>query len=133
EALRIYPPIYVFGRQAIEDVEVAGCLVDKGTILLISPFMIHRSAAEWPDPERFDPSRFTPEAETARPKMAYLPFSAGPRTCIGNHFALMEGPIVLGTLLQRAELDLASDAPVELEPSATLRPKGGIPMKVRLR
>jgi cytochrome P450 len=131
EALRLYPPIAVFGRQAIADVEVAGCSVPRGTVLLVSPYTVHRRPEVWPDPERFDPDRFTPEAEAARPRCAYLPFSAGPRTCIGNHFALMEGPIVLATLLQHASFELAADRPIEPEVSATLRPKGGMPMRVR--
>lgn len=133
ESLRLYPPIYAFGRQAIEDVEVGDYLVPKGTVLLISPYVVHHRRDLWPDPERFDPDRFTPEAEAARPRLAFLPFSAGPRTCIGNHFALMEGPIVLATLLQRADLDYVGDAPVEPDMLATLRPKGGIAMRVRAR
>jgi cytochrome P450 len=133
EALRLYPPIYVFGRQAIEDVTVGDYLIPQGAVLLLSPYVVHRRPDLWPDPERFDPERFSPEAEEARPRLAFLPFSSGPRTCIGNHFALMEGPIALATILQRADLELVSDAPIGIDPSATLRPKGGIPMRVRLR
>jgi cytochrome P450 len=133
EALRLYPPIYVFGRQALTDVEVGGYRLPAGTIVIITPYALHRRADVWPDPERFDPTRFTPEAEESRPREAYLPFSGGPRTCIGNHFALMEGPLVLATILARAELELAPGTVVEPEPSATLRPKGGVPMRVRVR
>jgi cytochrome P450 len=131
EALRMYAPIYLFGRQNIEPVEVGGYSFPVGTVVIISPFGLHHRADVWPEPDRFDPERFTPEAEQARPREAYLPFSGGPRTCIGNHFALMEGPIVLATLLRRAAFALASDAPVIPEASATLRPKGGIPVRVR--
>jgi cytochrome P450 len=130
EALRMYPPIYFFGRQAIADVRVGDYDLPRGTIVLISPWALQHRAEVWPDPERFDPSRFEHAAEEARHKQAYLPFSAGPRTCIGNHFALMEGPIVLATLLARADLELVSDASIEPEMSATLRPKGGVPMRV---
>jgi cytochrome P450 len=101
--------------------------------VLISPLALHYRADVWPDPQRFDPERFTPEAEQARPREAYLPFSGGPRTCIGNHFALMEGPIVLATLLRAASFALIDDAKVEPDAAATLRPSGGIPMRVRLR
>ena len=129
-ALRLYPPIYVFGRQATADVEIGRHFVPRGTVLLVSPFVIHHRAEVWPDPDRFDPDRFLPEAEAARPRCAYLPFSAGPRTCIGNLFALMEGPIVLATILRRLGLELTRDAEIVPDASATLRPKGGVPMRV---
>jgi cytochrome P450 len=133
EALRLYAPIYIYGRQAIEPVAIGGYELPRGTIVLVSPYAVHRRADLWPDPDRFDPERFTPEAEQTRAREAYLPFSGGPRTCIGNHFALMEGPIVLATLLKRARFTLASEEPVAPEAGATLRPKGGIPMRVELR
>jgi cytochrome P450 len=133
EALRMYAPIYLFGRQNIEPVSVGGVDLPLGTIVLISPLALHYRADVWPDPQRFDPERFTPEAEQTRPREAYLPFSGGPRTCIGNHFALMEGPIVLATLLRAASFALIDDTKVEPDAAATLRPSGGIPMRVRLR
>lgn len=118
---------------AIEDTEITGVAIPRGTVLLYSPYIVHHRADHWPEPARFDPDRFTPEAEAARAKCAWVPFGAGPRTCIGNHFALIEGPIVLATLLQRADFEPAWRAPVEPEGFATLRPKGGMPMRVRLR
>jgi cytochrome P450 len=133
EALRLYPPVYLVGRVAIEDTEIAGHAIERGTVLLYSPFVVHHRADVWPEPDRFDPSRFTPEAETSRHKLAFVPFGAGPRTCIGNHFALMEGPIVLATLVERAELEPAYRGEIVSEGFATLRPKGGVPMRVRLR
>lgn len=133
ESMRLYPPIFLFGRQAITDVEIGGCLLPKRTIVLVSPYVLHRRAELWPDPERFDPERFSPEAEAARPRGAYFPFSLGPRTCIGNHFALMEGPLVLATLLRRADFELMNPRGAEPELHATLRPKGGMPMRVKLR
>jgi cytochrome P450 len=130
EAMRLYPPIYFFGRQAIADVTIGGYDLPRNQVVLISSYALHHRAEIWPDPERFDPSRFEPHAEEKRHRQAYLPFSAGPRTCIGNLFALMEGPIVLATILRRADLELASAAVVEPEASATLRPKGGVAMRV---
>lgn len=133
EAMRLHPPVYLFGRVATSDVEVGGYSLPKGTIVLVSPWALHRRPSEYPEPERFDPERFQPDAEARRPKTSYLPFSAGPRTCIGNYFALMEGPLVLATLFRRADFELVSPEGAEEEPSATLRPKGGLPMRVRLR
>jgi cytochrome P450 len=130
ESMRLYPPIYFFGRQAIADVTIGGYDLPRGQVVLISSYALHHRAEIWPDPERFDPSRFEPAAEEKRHKQAYLPFSAGPRTCIGNLFALMEGPIVLATILRRVDLELRSQAVIEPEASATLRPKGGMPMRV---
>jgi cytochrome P450 len=133
EALRLYAPIYMFGRQAMEPVTIAGYDIPRGTIMLLCPYALHHRADLWPEPDRFDPGRFTHEAEQARPREAYLPFSGGPRTCIGNHFALMEGPIVLATLMRHASFATLSDDEVIPEAATTLRPKGGIPMRVTLR
>jgi cytochrome P450 len=130
EALRLYPPVYMFGRRAIADVRVGDYDLPRGTLVLVSPWSLHRRPEAWPDPERFDPGRFEPAAEQARHKHAYLPFGGGPRICIGNHFSLMEGPIVLATLLARVDLELAPFAVVEPELSASMRPRGGVPMRV---
>jgi len=130
EAMRLYPPIYFFGRQTTADVTIGGYDLPRGTVVLISSYALHRRPELWPDPERFDPGRFEPALEEARHRQAFIPFSAGPRTCIGNLFALMEGPIVLATMLRRADLELVSQDEVVPEPSATLRPKGGIRMRV---
>ena len=133
EALRMYPPIYIFGRQAVKPVTVAGYKLPRGTIAFLCPFTTHYRQDLWEEPHRFNPDRFTPEAEQNRPREAFLPFSGGPRTCIGNHFALMEAPIVLATLLRRARFELASSQQVEPHASATLRPLGGVPMRIHLR
>ena len=130
EALRLCPPIYFFAREAATDVRVGDVSLPRGVIVLISPYALHRRPEIWPDPERFEPSRFEPMAERSRHRLSYLPFSAGPRSCIGSSFALMEGPIVLATVLGRVDLDLSGPDPIELEPSATLRPKCGVSMRV---
>ncbi|MDW8283582.1 MAG: cytochrome P450 [Myxococcales bacterium] len=133
EALRLYPPVPLFSREAISDVTVGGHRLPCGTFVFLSPFATQRRPDLWSDPERFDPDRFLPEQEERRHRYAYFPFSAGPRICLGIHFALMEGPLVLATLLQRATFTLTTDAPIEPEANATLRPGGGLPMRVRLR
>ena len=92
--------------------------------------MTHRHPRFWDDPERFDPERFTPERVRERPRFAYLPFSGGPRLCIGNEFALMEAQLVVAMTVQRYRLRLAPGTRVEPESRLTLRPRGGMPMRV---
>jgi cytochrome P450 len=100
----------------------------------VFPWALHHRAGLWPDADRFDPDRFTPAAEDARHRHAWIPFGAGPRVCIGNHFALMEGPLVLAAILRRVSLEPTDDREVVVDPkAATLRPLGGIPMRVRAR
>lgn len=133
ESLRLYPPVYLFGRVSVADVELGSHRIPKGTVVLVAPFALHRKPGVWTDPEQFDPDRFLPEREAARHKTAFLPFSAGPRTCIGNTFALVEGPLVLATLLHHADVELVDPRGAEPEASATLRARGGIPMRVTRR
>lgn len=132
EAMRLYPPAWGFSRQAIEDVEIGGYIIPQKWDVLIVPYVIHRDPNLWHDPETFDPERFSPENEKQIPRYAYLPFGGGARVCIGNSFALMEGHIVLVTVLQRYKLQLVQEN-VEPEPLVTLRPKGGLHMKVTAR
>ena len=131
EAMRLYPPVYLYGRQAITDVDIGEYRLPKGTIVLISPWSLQRRASIWPDPDRFDPDRFLPEREATRHRSAFIPFSSGPRVCIGNHFALMEGPLVLAAALRAVDFE-TTGAPIEPEPLATLRPRS-VPLRVRRR
>jgi cytochrome P450 len=133
EGMRLYPPAYVVGRKATRAVTVGGAPVSAGTVLLVNVAGIHRRPDLFPDPERFDPDRFTTEREKALPPQAYLPFGAGPRICIGNHFALMEGHLILATLARKLRFELVSDRVIDAEPLVTLRPKGGVPVKVVTR
>ena len=133
ETLRLYPPAYILARRAIEDVVVGRHLVKKHTIVLLNVLGIHRRPDLFPRPESFEPERFMGEAEKSLPRCGYMPFGAGPRICIGNHFALMEGHVVLASLLARLRLDLVDAAPVATEPLVTLRPRGGIRMRVTVR
>ncbi|MEM8530500.1 MAG: cytochrome P450 [Chloroflexota bacterium] len=133
EAMRLYPPAHMISRQAQRDLTIAGYQIPAGTIVAISPYAIHRRSDYFPDPERFDPERWTPEHEEQLPRHAYMPFGGGPRVCIGNHFAMMEGQIILATLAQRTKFTLAADQRVEPETLATLRPRNGIKMTVERR
>ena len=130
EAMRLFPPAPAIGREAAEDVEIGGHRIPAGTTVVISPYALHRRPDYFPDPQRFDPDRWTPEAEARLPRHAYLPFGGGPRICIGNHFALMEGHIVLATLAQRVAFQLVGRQRVVPEPLLTLRPRYGIRMSV---
>ena len=102
-----------------------------GVIVVVSFYVIHRRPDCFPDPERFEPERFTPEAEKSLPRYAYMPFSIGPRLCIGNHFAMMEGHLLLATLAQRVTFKLVPGQNIVPEPLITLRPRDGIQMVVR--
>lgn len=133
ESLRMYPPLPLFGRDTTEDIVVGGYEIPKGTPVLISPFATHHRPELWTDPDKFDPDRFLPGAESERHRYAYIPFSAGPRICIGNHFAMMEATIVLTTLLRNFEFSLESDAEIPGEIDSALRPKDGLFMRIKRR
>ncbi len=128
EAMRLYPPAWVIGRRTIEAYEVGGYVLPPNTNVIMSPYVIHHDARFYPDPERFDPQRWTPEAEAARPPFTYFPFGAGARQCIGEGFAWMEGILTLATLAQYWQLRLVPGHPVALRPLITLRPKHGMRM-----
>ena len=133
ESMRVYPPAWGISRQAIAPDEIGGYQLPRGWLVFVLPFVLHRIAAYWDDPERFDPDRFTAERVAARPKFAYLPFGAGPRQCIGNQFAMIEAQLVLATLAQRYRLSLAPGSSVEPWPLITLRPRHGVRMHIERR
>jgi len=133
ETLRLYPPIYSLSRKVVADDVVRGYQVRGGSSLYLSPYATHRLPELWPDPERFDPDRFTPEQVAARPRYAYFPFLGGPRQCIGNNFALMEGTLILATLAQRHRPRLVEGYTPTPEPLLTLRPKGELPVTLSAR
>lgn len=133
EAMRLYPPVEVLARRSLEPVRIGGVDLPERSIVFVSPWIVHRHAPTWPEPERFDPDRFLPENEAKRPRSAWLPFGAGPRVCIGNHFAMLEGPIVMATLMRAARFEIDENRVIQPETFATLRPKGGVPAVVRLR
>jgi cytochrome P450 len=133
ESMRLYPPAWTIGRQPLEDFEVGGYHIRAGSIVMLSPWVVHRDPRFFPDPERFLPERWTAEDEEARHRFAYFPFGAGPRKCIGEGFAWMEGMLVLATLLQQWRLRLAPGQRLEPEPLITLRPRGGMRMRLERR
>lgn len=126
EAMRLYPPAWIIARSASGADEIGGWHIPAGSIVFVSPYVVHRHPGAWEDPEGFDPHRFSREP----PRGAYFPFGGGPRQCIGNAFATMEAELVLATLAQRVRLSLSPGHPVELEPSITLRPRHGLRMTV---
>jgi cytochrome P450 len=135
EALRLYPPAYAMSRRALREVEVDGYRVPKSWFVLIAPYTLHRRTEYFPDPEQFDPERFTPERERLLPRYAYLPFGAGPRICIGMHFAMMEGHLLLATLAQRVHFSLVPGQSIVPDPihHLALRPAGQVNVVVKRR
>jgi cytochrome P450 len=133
ETLRLYPPVWMLPRKAISDDQVGDYEIPANSDVLLSVYSLHRHPAFWERPEQFDPERFTPERIAGRPSCAYLPFGAGPRTCIGSRFGMMEVMLVLATIAQRYRLRLAPGTQVKPDPSLTLQPRFGLQMKLTER
>ncbi|MCA1633555.1 MAG: cytochrome P450 [Acidobacteria bacterium] len=134
ETMRLYPPAWAVGRMAVEDHEAGGYHIPAGSLVLVSQYVMHRDPRYFPDPERFDPARWTPEAKETRPPFSYFPFGGGVRRCIGEGFAWMEIVLLLATLARRWRMRLAPGHTVETRPVITLRPgRGGVPLKMEKR
>ncbi|MEA2174415.1 MAG: hypothetical protein QOD00_2007 [Blastocatellia bacterium] len=133
EAMRLYPPAWAVGRLATRDHEIGGYVVPDGSLVLLSQYAMHHDARFFPEPERFDPQRWTTDAREARPQFSYFPFGGGPRRCIGEGFAWMEGILLIATLAQKWRMRLVPDQRVEVRPVITLRPKHGVRMIVSHR
>jgi cytochrome P450 len=130
EAMRLYPPAWILERRAVRDVPMRQHLIPAGALVFASQYGVHRDPRWYPDPERFDPTRWRPEAVVDRPKFSYFPFGAGTRVCVGEQFAWMEGVLLLATIAQRWRLLHDPAHEVALEPLVTLRPKFGMRMRV---
>jgi cytochrome P450 len=130
EAMRLYPPAGVVGRIAMRDLTIGGLTVPSRTLVLVPIYVIHRHRALWDAPDEFNPERFAPGAAAARHRYAYLPFGAGPHTCIGMNFALIEAVVILATLLQGVRLRLRPGHDPGMRLRITLRPARGMPMTV---
>ncbi len=133
ETLRLYPPIAALSRMAEQADVLSGHRVKRHALIVIAPYVLHRHRRLWARPNLFDPSRFLEPAKAEIPRFAFLPFGAGPRTCIGSSFALQEATVVLATLVHRFDLELAPDTHVWPVQRVTLRPIGGLPMRITPR
>jgi len=120
ETLRLYPPVWMFDRRALGPDVLSGTRIAAGELVIFCPYAIHRLPQLWEDPDAFRPERFDAGHKVHNP-FAYLPFSAGPRTCLGNNFAMIESQIIVGTLLSRFRVRLADPAPIRPQPRVTLR------------
>ena len=130
EALRMYPPLWAIGRRALEDCEIGGYPILKGSVVLLSSYVTQRDARWFPEPTKFDPERWRAEARATRPKFSYFPFSAGSRACLGEAFASMEGVLCLAALAQKWRLEIVAGHPIALQPQLTLRARHGIKMRL---
>ena len=133
EAMRLYPPAWTMGRQALSDYSIDNFIVPAGSIILMSPWVMHHDERYYPDAFRFDPERWTPAGREARPKFSYFPFGGGPRVCIGEGFAWMEGVLLIATIAERWRMRMAEGEKVEPRPMITLRPRRGIRMTLERR
>jgi cytochrome P450 len=125
--------VYILSRKVREDDELCGFRIRAGTWVDISPYATQRLPELWEAPEQFRPERFTPEAVAKRPRFAYFPFIAGPRQCIGNNFALMEAQLIVACVSQRFQPRMVPGYTPTPEPLITLRPAGGLPMRLERR
>jgi cytochrome P450 len=133
EALRLYPPVWAFVREAVRPVEIGGYALPARTTVVLSQWVSHRDPRYYDRPREFRPERWTPEFEKQLPKFAYFPFGGGQRTCIGASFAKMETTLLLATMAQKFSLSVAPGFKLELSPSITLQPKRGVSVVLRER
>jgi len=130
ESMRLYPPAWATGRLAIAETEIAGYAIPRRSLVLMSQYVMHRDSRYFPEPLSFDPERWTTAARESRPQFSYFPFGGGPRRCIGEGFAWMEGVLLIAALAQQWRMRLVPNHPVALKPVITLRPKHGMRMTV---
>lgn len=132
ETMRLYPPVPILSRQALKEDEIRGRKIPAGSLMLIVPWLVQRHKKFWKNPDSFMPERFMPGAEKPK-KFTYLPFSAGPRVCIGKSFGITESVLAIAIVAQRFRLKLPTNADVKHECRLTLRPKGKLPMTMEIR
>jgi cytochrome P450 len=133
ESMRLYPPVWALGRLADKTSQLRGFTVPRKALVIMSQHVMHRDSRYFPDPLRFDPARWQPAERDARPQFSYFPFGGGPRRCIGEGFAWLEGILLLATIAHRWRLRLAPNHRVALKPLITLRPKYGMKMILERR
>lgn len=132
EAVRLYPPVWMIPRRALAEDETRGYRIPARTDILLSVYSLHRHPACWTDPDRFDPERFLGEG-SERSSGAYMPFGAGPRSCLGSRYGLMEAALIVATLARRFRVEPIPGAPVQLEAALTLRPRHGLTARLKER
>ncbi len=133
ETMRLYPPAHTLARMLMKEMTLGGYTLEAGATICFCPYIMHRDPRYWPEPERFDPERWTPEEEEKRPKFTYFPFGGGPRTCIGEQFAWMEGVLALARLAKDWRAAMVPGHVVDTYPLITLRPRNGMPMTLARR
>jgi len=133
ESMRLYPPAWAIGRRALQPFDARGFTIPRRSVVIMSQYIVHRDARFFPEPERFDPDRWSPEAIAGRPKFSYFPFGGGNRVCIGEQFAWMEGVLLIAALAQSWRMRLVPGHTVEVQPLITLRPKHGMKMTLEKR
>jgi cytochrome P450 len=126
ESMRLFPPVYVIGREAIADLELGGYRVKRGYAVLMSQWVNHRDPKYFPDPEEFRPERWESGFAKSIPKFAYYPFGGGQRMCVGNTFALMEATIILAAVGQQYRFTIDPEVVIDIKPQMTLEPANGI-------
>ena len=133
EAMRLYPPIYAIAREAVDAFPIGGYRVPAGTLVLLSPYVMHRDPRYYAEPDRFEPERWEARAAARRPRLTYFPFGAGPRGCIGQSYAMQEAILVLATLASRWRMRLVDGHRVSFQPLINLRPRYGMRMVLERR
>ena len=131
EALRLYSPIHSLSRVALEDDTLGGFHVPAGATIYVSLYATHRLPSLWPDPDRFDPERFTKDQIARRPRFAFIPFAAGHRNCVGASLAIVELKLAVAMIAQRYDLAVAPGHTVEGEAGTTMHPRYGMNMLIR--
>jgi len=130
EAMRLYPPVWVFSREVITPLDLGDYTLPKGSFAFLLPYVMHRDPRYYDNPDTFIPERWAGDFEKKLPKGAYFPFGNGPRVCIGQPFAMMEARLILATMAQTYQLELVPGQNIHPEPIITLRPGGGVKMRV---
>ena len=130
ESMRIYPPAWAIGRQAIKDCKIGGYIIPADSSILMSQYLMHHDSRYFPEPERFAPDRWSPQEKAKRPRFSYFPFGGGVRSCIGETFAWMEGILAIATIARRWKMRIMPGYPIVLQPLVTLRPKHGMQMRL---
>ncbi len=133
ESMRLYPPAWAMGRMSTQPVTLGPYRIPPGAHFFMSQYIVSRTPEFYPNPLRFDPDRFTPEAKAARPRFTYFPFGAGSRQCIGESFAWMEGVLAIATIAQRWRMTYLGSTPPVPQAKITLRPRDPVKMRLSLR